>query len=162
MVKSKTQRRRTKPEPVPELLSPWKRSAAAAAFGIGGGGCAYWGIHDLVLLGRALGRAAAVVETQSAMPGLPLMGIGLVAIGALFLVPAASTVRFRRVQERLAIAVLVSLVVGALLGLVGGPIVRAVMEAHDYRSCEVRHGRRMTFVTWAAQGADCPPGNAER
>jgi hypothetical protein len=163
-MKPKTQRRRTtKPVPVPEpLLSPWKRIAAAAAFGVGGGGCAYWGIHDISVFVNALASGAPIIETQSAMPGLPLIGFGLFAIGASLLLPAASTTRFRLVQERAAVAILLSLLVGAVLSLAGSLIINAMMDGFDYRSCEVRHGRRMTFVTWAARDAECPKVDADR
>lgn len=163
-MKSKTQRRgTTKSVPVPEpLLSPWKRIAAGASFGIGGGGCAYWGFHDIGVFVGALGRNAPIVETQSAMLGLPLMGAALFAIGACFLVPAASTDRFKRFEERAAIAILLSLLIGVVLSLAGGLIINPLMYGKDYRSCEARHGRRMTFVTWAAQSADCPPVIANR
>jgi hypothetical protein len=159
----KTQRRRKKSAAIPEpLLSPWKRIAAAAAFAIGGGGCAYWGIHDLGVLVRSLSNGAPIVETQSAMPGLPLMGLALFAIGALFLVPAASTDKFRLIQERAAVVILVALVLGTVVSLVGSPIMSALMDGYAYRSCEVRHGRRITFVTWAAPGVDCPQRDGDR
>jgi hypothetical protein len=163
-MKPKTQRRRTTratPDPGP-LLSPWKRIAAAASFVIGGGGCTYWGIHDIGVLARALTDDAPIIETQSAMPGLPLLGLALFTIGGLFLVPAASTTRFRLVQERAAIVILVSLVVGAVLSLAGTLIIDVMMNDHDYRSCEIRDGRRMMFVTWAAPGAECPRATADR
>jgi hypothetical protein len=96
------------------------------------------------------------------MPGLPLMGIALFAIGGFFLVPAAATTRFQLVQERAAVVILVSLVLGAVLSLAGSLIMNAMMDGYDYRSCEVRHGRRMTFVTWAAQDAECPQVDADR
>lgn len=163
-MKPKTQRRRTaRAAPAPEpLMSTGKRIVAAAAFGIGGGGCAYWGIHDIAVLADALASGTPIIETQSATPGLPLMGIALLAIGGFFLIPAASTARFRLVQERAAIVILFSLVFGAVLSLAGSLIMNAMMEGYDYRSCEVRHGRRMTFVTWAAEGTECPRVNADR
>lgn len=64
-----------------------------------GGGCAYWGIHDLRVLIRLLSNGAPIIGTQSAMPGLPLMGVAPFAIGALFLIPAASTDKFRCIRN---------------------------------------------------------------
>jgi hypothetical protein len=144
------------------MLSPWKRVAAAAGFGIGGGGGSWWGFHDIAVFVRALSDNAPIVETQSAMPGLPLMGIALMAISALFLLPADATTRFRLLQERLVVGILVTLVVSASLSLAGSPIIHAVMQTYDYHSCAVKHGRRMTFVTWAAQGVSCPPEQVDR
>ena len=103
-----------------------------------------------------------MIETQSAMPGLPLMGIALMAISALFLLPSDATTRFRLLQERLTVGVLVVLVVSALLSLAGSAITNAVMQTYDYHSCAVKHGRRMTFVTWAAQEVTCPHEEVDR
>lgn len=139
------------------MLSPLKRIAGAAAFGVGGGGTAWWGFHDIAIFVQALRDDKPIVETQSAMSGLPLIGLALVAIGALFLLPAASTLRFRFIQEKLAIGILISLVIGAMLSLGGSLVIDTVMDAYEYQKCAVKHGRRMTFVTWAGQGRTCLP-----
>jgi hypothetical protein len=89
------------------------------------------------------------------MPGLPLMGIALMVISGLFLLPADATTRFRLLQQRLAVGVLVALVVSAILSLASSQIINAVMQTYDYHSCAVKHGRRMAFVIWAA-GSDLP------
>ncbi len=150
--------RSAKPPPISEpMLSPLQRIAGAAAFGAGGIGCAWWGFHDIAVVTRALSAKAPQIETQSAMPGLPLMGLAFVAIGMLFLLPAALNTKFRLIQERLAIGILISLVVGAVLSLAGSAIMNAVMDTYDYHRCAVKHGRRMTFATWAAPGVRCVP-----
>ena len=75
-------------------------SLCAGCFMIGGGGAAAWGIYDIVAWIGSLHQGKGLIETESFLLGLPLLGGGLCAIGPEFIVPRTVATWSDRVRTR--------------------------------------------------------------
>ena len=139
------------------MTPAWKRWLGAMLFLLGGGAFAAWGIHDLAAWLDALGRKAALIETESALLGLAPLGIAIAAVGGFLPITEIRLGRHRWIVTLLVGATLVLMIAGLVLGILGGLAIDAVMRSRDYHVCQVRHGTRMSFTTWAAPGTPCPP-----
>ena len=136
-------------------MSAWKRLLCAALFLLGGGGAAAWGVHDVVAWISALHHGEGLIETDSFILGLPLLGAGLCAISPEFLVPRVLATWSDHLKTRVAGAVLGSILVGSLLVFLGQLVINVTMELEGYHACDVGGRGRATVVTWARADVAC-------
>ena len=160
-------RRRSAPSAAVQTMPAWKRILCAGCFMVGGSGAAAWGIYDIVAWIGSLHQGKGLIETESFLLGLPLLGAGLCAIGPEFIVPRTVATWSDRVRTRIAGAVLGSIAIGILLVLLGQLVINVAMESEGYHACDVQGRGRVTVVTWArayaacrGKGADRQPSNA--
>ena len=130
-------RRRSAPSAAVQTMPAWKRILCADCFMIGGNGAAAWGIYGIVAWIGSLHQGEGLIETESFLLGLPLLGGGLCAIGPELLVPRTVATWSDRIRTRIAGAALGSIAIGILLVLLGQLVINVAMESEGYHACDV-------------------------
>ena len=106
-------------------------------------------IYDIVAWIGSLHQGKGLIETESFLLGLPLLGGGLCAIGPEFIVPWTVATWSDRVRTRMAGAVLGSIAIGILLVLLGQLVINVAMEIEGYHACDVQGRGRVTVARFA-------------
>ena len=151
-------RRRSRPIPRLQNTAPaWQRWLGAILSMAGGITSAAWGVHDLAAWVTSLRHGDGVVETESIILGLPLLGASIAALGPTLLVTSSMVQRHDKLLTRATLAVLAAMLVGIVLTLLGALAINATMALEGYRPCTVQGHNRVTVTTWAAAGTTCPP-----
>lgn len=140
----------------------WKRALCTLLFIGGGGAATVWGLYGLVAWIGALGRGDGVLETESFIVGIPLIGAGLCAIGTEFIIPRWVATWSDTGRTRFAAVALGSIGAGLLLVFLGQIVINVTMDLEGYHACDVGGRGRVIDVIWARKGVVCPRKDTDR